>query len=89
MSRVLIMFFDGFTNASVHLYCSSKILNQKIDYKSLKFWVVFLSCIVFLMIGYALTDSFLRVFVYCILLSLCVMLLLSLCCLLLLCLSYA
>lgn len=70
MSRVAIIFIDSLINAFVHLYCPSKILNHKIDYRKPKYWIILLICSLYVTGGYLLTDSFVRILIYCVLLSL-------------------
>ena len=70
MSRALIYIIDGFLVSYFAIYISSKILYQEINYRSSKFWICFLLEALYMIFSYALTDSFVRVIINYLLLSL-------------------
>ena len=70
MSKIIEYIMEGLAFSYVAIYISSKILNKKLDYKSSKFWICFLLEALYMIFSYALTDSFVRVIINYLLLSL-------------------
>ena len=54
----------------LQFYISALLLDKKISYKSIKFWIVYIIMILYLVISYNLTDSFIRVILSYLLLGL-------------------
>lgn len=69
MMKILIIFLNSLFNGYMVLYCSSKIINKKIDYKKFDFWICLFCLVLYTTISYILTDSLVRVLIYYILLS--------------------
>lgn len=69
MSKLIVYLFDGILFAMVMIYCCSKILDKKIDWKDKKFWFCYFLIVFYSIISYMSTTSFVRVIIYFFLLS--------------------
>lgn len=70
MSKLIVYILDGILFAALMLYCCSKILNKKIDWKDKKFWIIFFIEAIYTCFSYQLTDNFIRVIINYLLISL-------------------
>lgn len=69
MSKLMIIFLSSLFSSYGALYCASKIIDKKINYKKLDFWLCYFLLILYTTVSYSLTDSFARVIIYYLLLS--------------------
>ncbi len=69
MPRVLIIFLDSLIIAFTALYVSSRILNKRLNYRDYSFWIALSIETFYMTFSYLLTDSFIRVIINYLILS--------------------